>query len=149
RRRRRETAGAKERFQRAVETDPWEVDAHSQLGRTAREEKRYEEASRHFEDVVSRDDAHARSEVWREIGATYLESGSHEHARWALSRYVERRPHDPEGLFLYGDALQALGDAQGAAEQFRACVEAAETMPAYRRGEVARWKRAARQKLAG
>jgi len=147
--RRRQTAEAKERFSRAVEIDPGEVDAHYQLGRIAREEKRYVDAIRHFEEVVSRDDAHARSEVWREIGATYLESGSLEHARWALSRYVERRPHDPEGLLRYGEALQALGDAAGAAAQFRACVEAVDTMPAYRRGEVARWKRAARQKLAG
>ena len=46
----------------------------------------YADAIRHFEEVVSRDDAHARSEVWREIGTTYLESGSFEHARWALSR---------------------------------------------------------------
>ena len=146
---RRQTAEAQARFQRAVEIDPAEVDAHYQLGRIAREEKRYVDSIRHFEDVVSRDDAHARSEVWREIGATYLECGSVEHARWALARYVERRPHDPEGLLRYGEALQAAGDAAGAAEQFRACLEAVDTMPAYRRGEVARWKRAARQKLAG
>ncbi len=97
--------------------------------------------------MVSRDDAHARSEVWREIGSTYLESGSIDHARWALSKYVERRPHDPEGLLRYGEALLAAGDSAGAAQQFRACVEAVDTMPAYRRREVARWKRAARQRL--
>jgi tetratricopeptide (TPR) repeat protein len=146
---RRQYAEAQERFRRAVEIDPTELDAHYQLGRIAREEKRYEDAIRHFESVVARDDAHARSEVWREIGSTYLESGSLDHARWALSKYVERRPHDPEGLLRYGEALQAAGDAAGAAEQFRACVEAVDTMPAFRRREVARWKRAARQKLAG
>lgn len=146
---RRQTAEAQERFRRAVEIDPSEVGAHYQLGRIAREEERYEEAIRHFENVVSRDDAHARNEVWREIGATYLESGSIEHARWALAKYVERRPHDPEGLLRYGEALLAAGDSAGAAEQFRACVEAVDTMPAYRRHEVARWKRAARQRLAG
>ena len=146
---RRQNAEARERFQRAVEIDPGELDAHYQLGRIAREEKRYEDAIRHFEQVVARDDAHARSEVWREIGSTYLESGSTDHARWALSKYVERRPHDPEGLLRYGETLLAAGDPAGAAEQFRACVEAVDTMPAYRRREVARWKRAARQKLSG
>ena len=144
---RRQNAEAQERFRRAVEIDPRELDAHYQLGRIAREEKRYEDAIRHFEEVVSRDDAHARSEVWREIGSTYLESGSIDHARWALSKYVERRPHDPEGLLRYGEALLAAGDSGGAAQQFRACVEAVDTMPAYRRREVARWKRAARQRL--
>jgi tetratricopeptide (TPR) repeat protein len=146
---RRQNAEAQERFRRAVEIDPSELDAHYQLGRIAREEKRYEDAIRHFEEVVSRDDAHARSEVWREIGSTYLESGSLDHARWALSKYVERRPHDPEGLLRYGEVLLAAGDSAGAAQQFRACVEAVDTMPAYRRREVARWKRAARQKLTG
>jgi tetratricopeptide (TPR) repeat protein len=146
---RRQNAEAQERFRRAVEIDPSELDAHYQLGRIAREEKRYEDAIRHFEEVVSRDDAHARSEVWREIGSTYLESGSIDHARWALSKYVERRPHDPEGLLRYGEVLLATGDSKGAAEQFRACVEAVDTMPAYRRREVARWKRAARQRLTG
>ena len=146
---RRQNAEARERFRRAVEIDPTELDAHYQLGRIAREEKRYEDAIRHFEPVVARDDAYARSEVWREIGSTYLESGSIDLARWALSKYVERRPHDPEGLLRYGEALQAAGDAVGAAAQFRACVEAVDTMPAFRRREVARWKRAARQKLAG
>ena len=146
---RRQNAEAQERFRRAVEIDPSELDAHYQLGRIAREEKRYEDAIRHFEEVVSRDDAHARSEVWREIGSTYLESGSIDHARWALSKYVERRPHDPEGLLRYGEVLLAAGDSAGAAQQFRACVEAVDTMPPYRRREVARWKRAARQKLAG
>ena len=146
---RRQNAEAQERFRRAVEIDPSELDAHYQLGRIAREEKRYEDAIRHFEEVVSRDDAHARSEVWREIGSTYLESGSIDHARWALAKYVERRPHDPEGLLRYGEVLLAAGDSAGAAQQFRACVEAVDTMPAYRRREVARWKRAARQKLTG
>ncbi len=144
---RRQNAEAQERFRRAVEIDPSELDAHYQLGRIAREEKRYEDAIRHFEEVVSRDDAHARSEVWREIGSTYFESGSIDHARWALSKYVERRPHDPEGLLRYGEVLLAAGDSAGAAQQFRACVEAVDTMPAYRRREVARWKRAARQRL--
>jgi hypothetical protein len=146
---RRQYAEAQERFRRAVEIDPTELDAHYQLGRIARDEKRYEDAIRHFEQVVARDDAFARSEVWREIGSTYLESGSLDHARWALSKYVERRPHDPEGLLRYGETLRAAGDEAGAAEQFRACVEAVDTMPAFRRREVARWKRAARQKLSG
>jgi len=146
---RRQYAEAQERFRRAVEIDPTELDAHYQLGRMARDEKRYEDAIRHFEQVVARDDAFARSEVWREIGSTYLESGSTDLARWALSKYVERRPHDPEGLFRYGEVLRAAGDEAGAAEQFRACVEAVDTMPAFRRREVAPWKRAARQKLSG
>lgn len=130
---------AAERFAKAVEIDPLELDARYQLGRLARTEGRHEDALGHFEKVVARDPAHAHHEVWREIGATYLEGGNAEHARWALERYVPQRPHDPEGLYRLGDALQRLGERDQAREQFRLCVEAVATTPRYRRHEVRPW----------
>jgi tetratricopeptide (TPR) repeat protein len=138
---------AQERFARAVEIDPAELDARYQLGRLARAEGRHQEALEHFEKVVARDPAHAHHEVWREIGATYLEGGNAEHGRWALDRYVPQRPHDPEGLFHMGEALERLGEVEKAREQFRLCVEAVETTPRYRRHEVRRWGKAARTHL--
>ena len=138
---------AQERFARAVEIDPTELDARYQLGRLARAEGRHEEALEHFEKVVARDPAHAHHEVWREIGATYLEGGNAEHARWALERYVPQRPHDPEGLFRLGEALERQGEAEKAREQFRLCVEAVETTPRYRRHEVRRWGKQAKSLL--
>ena len=73
---RRQNAEAIERFKKAVEIDPQETDAHYQLGRLARGEKRFTDAIAHFEEVVRRAPAHSRHEVWREIGATYAESGT-------------------------------------------------------------------------
>jgi tetratricopeptide (TPR) repeat protein len=131
-----------------VEIDPGEIDAHYQLGRIARDEKRHEDAIRHFGEVVKRDEKHSRHEVWREIGSTYLESTSFEHAQWALEKFVAARPHDPEGLYLRGEALTALDRKAEAAESYRRAIEAADTMPAYRRREVSRWKKAAAQRLA-
>jgi len=145
---RRQIPEAIERFQKAVEIDPGEVDAHYQLGRIARGEKRYEDAIRHFGEVVKRDDKHSRHEVWREIGCTYLESTSFENALWAFEKFVTARPHDPEGLYLRGEALSALDRKDEAAEAYRRAVEAADTMPAYRRREVSRWKKAAAERLA-
>jgi hypothetical protein len=141
-------AEARSRFERAVEIDRGELDAHYQLGRLARAEKRAADAIRHFEAVVARDDAYARHEVWREIGATYLEADSLEHARWALEKFVARREHDPEGLLLLGDAHARAGDAAQARELFGRCVEAVDTMPGFRQREVARWKREAKKRLA-
>jgi tetratricopeptide (TPR) repeat protein len=143
---RRQIPEAIERFRKAVEIDAGELDAHYQLGRIARGEKRYEDAIRHFGDVVKRDEKHARHEVWREIGATYLESGTLEHARWALDKFVAARPHDPEGLYWRGEALSSLGEAGAAQEAYRLTIEAVDTMPAYRH-EVSRWKKLARRRL--
>src|SRR5688500_6509009 len=123
---RRQLEEAKARFARAVEIDPREVDAHYQLGRLARGERQFEEARRHFEAVVARDPRHASHEVWREIGATYLESESYEHARWALEKFVEQRSHDPEGLCRLGVALKSLGKADLADDMFRRAVDAAD-----------------------
>jgi tetratricopeptide (TPR) repeat protein len=139
---------AAERFRRAVEIDPTEVDAHYQLGRLARRRGRHPEAIAHFERVVARAPAHARHEVWREIGGTYLEFGEPGHARWALERYVEQRPHDPEGLYQLGVALRALGAQEAAREALVRCVEAADTAPRYRRHEVRRWRKLAAAGLA-
>ena len=135
------------RFQKAVEIDPRELDAHYQLGRIARSQARHTDAIRHFEEVVARDESFASHEVWREVGATYLESDSFEHARWALSRYVEKRSHDPEGLYLLGEALRRLGEAEAARQAFQRCVEAVDTMPPFRRREVDRWRKLARERL--
>jgi tetratricopeptide (TPR) repeat protein len=135
------------RFAKAVEIDPSEIDAHFQLGRIARAQARHADAIRHFEEVVARDESFGRYEIWREVGGTYLESGSLEHAHWALTRYTEKRPHDPEGLYQLGEALRGLGQAEAAADAYRRCVEAVDTMPPYRRREVARWRKLAREFL--
>src|SRR5258705_5505461 len=69
---RRQYAEAITRFQQAVAIDKDETDAHFQLGRIARGQGRLQEAIDHFGVVLSQDDKHARNEIWREVGATYL-----------------------------------------------------------------------------
>jgi tetratricopeptide (TPR) repeat protein len=137
------------RFQKAVEIDPsGELDAHFQLGRIARKQGRHADALKHLDAVLSRDPKHSRHDAWREAGGTYLDSGDHEHARWALERFVEQRPHDPEGLYQLGAALSSLGQGEAARALFQRCVEAADTMPRYLRHEVRRWRKLARQRLS-
>ncbi len=145
--RRRQLAEATDRFGRAVAIDPNEIDAHYQLGRIARSQQKYVEAIAHFENVVARDERHSRHEIWREIGATYLESGSLEHARWALDKYVAQREHDPEGLYLLGDTLRRLGEIEAARHAFARCIESVDTTPGYRLYEVKRWRKLARTAL--
>lgn len=53
--RRRQVSEARARFEKALEIDSGEVDAHFQLGRLARLDSRWEDAIRHFEAVVAKD----------------------------------------------------------------------------------------------
>jgi len=144
---RREYEEARARFLRAVEIDPEEADAHYQLGRIARAEGRLAEAITHFGEVVSRDDSHAQHEVWREVGATYLDAGQFADARDALERFLARRQSDPEALYLMGRAAAGLGDQRGAREWMQRCVEAVRTAPAYKYRADKRWLNEAQQFL--
>jgi tetratricopeptide (TPR) repeat protein len=144
---RRQYSEAITRFRRAVEIDPTELDAHFQLGRIAREQGRLQEAIEHFNAVVSEDEKHSHSEIWREIGATYADAGMYDEALGALETYVERRPYDAQGQFFYGEALSGLGRAAEATDAFDRAVEAARTAPYYRRGEARRWAKKAEERL--
>jgi tetratricopeptide (TPR) repeat protein len=144
---RKEYGEARARFLRAVEIDPEETDAHYQLGRIARAEGRLPEAVEHFGQVVSRDDAHAQHEIWREVGAAYLAAGQFADARDALERFLDRRQSDPEGLYLMGRAAAGLGDLRAAREWMTACVEAVRTAPAYKYRADKRWLNEAQQFL--
>jgi tetratricopeptide (TPR) repeat protein len=144
---RKELDAARERFQRATEIDPEEIDAHYQLGRIARMQNRYSDAIAHFSEVVTRDDAHAQHEVWREIGATYLAAEQFNDALDALERFLEHRESDAEGLYLKGRALAGLGRTREAADSMRACIEAVKTAPAYKYRTDKRWLNEAQQFL--
>jgi tetratricopeptide (TPR) repeat protein len=144
---RKELDPARERFQRAVEIDADEVDAHYQLGRIARMQGRFGDAIAHFGEVVTRDAAHAQHEIWREIGATYLAAGQNADALDALDKFLERRQSDAEALYLKGRALAGAGRAREAADAMRACVEAVKTSPAYKYRTDKRWLNEAQQFL--
>ncbi len=130
---------ARERFERAVQIDDDEIDAHYQLGRIARQQKRLAEAVKNFEQVVSRDSSHAQNEVWREVGATYLDAGQFEDARNALEQFLEYRRSDPEALYLMGRAHSGLGHRREATSSMQACIEAVKTAPAYKYRAEKRW----------
>jgi tetratricopeptide (TPR) repeat protein len=144
---RKEYDEARARFERAVEIDSEETDSHYQLGRIAREQGRLSEAIAHFGETVARDESHAQHEVWREIGATYLAAGQFADARDALGRFLDKRPSDPEALYLMGRAQFGLGDLRAAKEWMQRCVEAVRTAPAYKYRSDKRWLNEAQQFL--
>lgn len=130
---------AAECFRKAIEIDPNETDSHYQLGRIARREGRHPDAISHFDDVVRRDDDHSHGEVWREIGGTYLEAGQLDDALAALRQFLERRPWDAEGRYLYGLTLERLGRHEEAVEVMRAIVELVKTAPTYKLRSDRKW----------
>jgi tetratricopeptide (TPR) repeat protein len=136
---------ARERFERALQIDPEEIDASYQLGRIARQQKRYADAIQNFEQVVARNQAHSQHEVWREVAATYIAAGQFEDARTALDQFLEHRPSDPEGLYLMGRAHAGLGHKREATSLMQACIEAVKTAPAYKYRTSKRWLNEAQQ----
>jgi tetratricopeptide (TPR) repeat protein len=139
---------AADHLRRAVEIDPEEADALYQLGRIARMRGQFAEAIARFDPVVQLDDAHANSEVWREIGATYYAAGQFEDARSALERFLDRRPSDAEGLYTMGMTLDALGLKDEARESMEAVVDALRTAPTYKYRLDRRWLREAQSYLS-
>ncbi|HKV34244.1 MAG TPA: tetratricopeptide repeat protein [Pyrinomonadaceae bacterium] len=140
---------ARERFERALQIDDGEIDASYQLGRIARQQKRYAEAIQNFEHVVTRDPAHSQYEIWREVAATYIAAGQFEDARNALEQFLEHRPSDPEGLYLMGRAHAGLGHKREATNLMQACIEAVKTAPAYKYRASKRWLNEAQQFIKG
>ncbi|HEX2270274.1 MAG TPA: tetratricopeptide repeat protein [Pyrinomonadaceae bacterium] len=136
---------ARKRFERALEIDDGEIDASYQLGRIARQQKRYADAIQNFEHVVARDPVHAQHEIWREVAATYIAAGQFEDARNALDQFLEHRPSDPEGLYLMGRAHAGLGHKREATSLMQACIEAVKTAPAYKYRTSKRWLNEAQQ----
>jgi tetratricopeptide (TPR) repeat protein len=142
---RRQTGEAMRRFQAAVKIDPTETDAHFQLGCMARQQGRPAEALAHLETVLKQDPKHRSNEIHRELGATYLALGRTEDAGRELAFYTDRREYDPEGLYYYGQALEALGKKPEAKAVYARAVDSARTAPHYRRHLVARWSRLAQR----
>jgi tetratricopeptide (TPR) repeat protein len=141
---RRQVTEATTRFERAISIDPQEPDANFQLGRIEREKGNLQKAIDHFGIVVAQNEKHSNNEIWREIGATYLSANMLTEAHEALEKYVERRPFDPEGLYYLGQILSKMNKEEDAKEMFRRCIEAVDTMPFYRRGEVRKWRKMAK-----
>ena len=140
-----ELDAARERFEKAVQIDSEEIDASYQLGRIARAQQRYADAIQHFEQVVSRNPAHAQYEIWREVAATYIAAGQYEDARTTLEQFLEHRPSDPEGLYLMGRAHAGLGHRREATSLMQECIEAVKTAPAFKYRANKRWMNEAQQ----
>ena len=142
---RRQYTEAIRRFQQAIAIDPSETDAHFQLGRIAYQQGRFADALASFQTVLWQDEKHSLNEIHRELGASYLALGRPEDARHELAIYTDRRAYDPEGLYHYGQTLEALGDPANAKEMYARAIEAARTAPRYRRPFTARWSRLAQK----
>ena len=107
---RRQHEKALEHFTKAFEIDNEEIDANYELGRIARENKDLQKAIEHFSVVVEQDETYSSSEVWREIGATYLEADMFAEAQEALDRFELKRPYDAEGLYYLGTLHKKKGE---------------------------------------
>jgi tetratricopeptide (TPR) repeat protein len=144
---RRQEAKALEHLHKAIEIDENEIDANYELGKLARSRGDLQAALDHFAIVLGQNDKHALSEIWREIGATYLDANMLVEARDALEKFVERRSADVEGLYYLGKVLKAQGETERAAEIFREAVESAQASPDYHRSRTKHWSKLAQKEI--
>ncbi len=144
---RRQEAKALEHLNKEVEIDKNEIDANYELGKIARQKGNLQEALNHFSVVVEQNDKHALSEIWREIGATYLEANMLAESREALEKFIERRAFDPEGLYYLGKVFKEQGETDKAREMFGQAVESAQNSPDYRRRELRYWSKLAQKEI--
>jgi tetratricopeptide (TPR) repeat protein len=144
---RRQESRAVEHFTKAIEIDKEEIDANYELGRIARQHKDLQKALDHFAIVVEQNDKFRLSEIWREIGATYLDAGMLNEAHEPLEKFVDRRPVDPEGLYYFGKLLKAKGDETRAREMFESAIESARTSPYFRSRQLGQWAKLAQKEL--
>lgn len=144
---RRQVSKALEHLTKAIEIDENEIDANYELGKIARSKGDLQAALDHFAIVLGQNDKHALSEIWREIGATYLAADMLDEARDALKKFVDRRAVDVEGLYYLGKVLKARGETEQALEMFREAIASAKASPYYHRGNIKYWSKLAQKEL--
>ena len=144
---RRQDTRALEHFEKAASIDPREIDANFELGRMARQRGDLQKALDHFSIVLEQDDKFRLSEIWREIGATYLSANMLSEAADALEKFTTRRPVDPEGLYYFGKVLKARGEHDRAREAFESAIESARTSPYFRTRQLGQWARLAQKEI--
>lgn len=144
---RRQDAKALEHFTKAIEIDAEEIDANYQLGRMARSKGDLQNALNYFAVVLEQDDKFSLNEIWREVGATYLDANMFKEATDTLEKYVDRRPVDPEGLYYFGRSLKAQGNNDRAREMFEQAVDSVNSSPHYRRREIQKWRKLAEKEI--
>ena len=144
---RRQPEKALEHLNKAFEIDKDEPDANYELGKIARKNGNLQDAINHFSVVVEQNDKYSLSEIWREIGATYLEANMLVEAHEALEKFVTRRAFDAEGLYYFGKVLKARGETEKAREMFLEAIESAKTSPNYRYRELKQWSKLAQKEI--
>lgn len=144
---RRQESKAVEHLNKAIEIDENEIDANYELGKIARAKGDLQAALDHFAVVLGQNDKHALSEVWREIGITYLAANMLGEAREALEKFAARRSADVEGLYYLGKVLKAQGETEKAREIFEQAIQSANASPDFRRRGAKRWSKMAQKEI--
>lgn len=144
---RRRVTEAASHFERAAKIDKTEAGPLFQLGLIARDAGRKQDALAYFASAAKLEPGHSASEVLREWGAALKAAGRPSEALPILEQYRNKRPYDPAGLFHTGETCEQLNQPAAAQEAYRTCIEAVQTAPHFRRGNLRQWRRLAETRL--
>ncbi len=93
-----------------------EAEVYVRRGELHRHQQEWEKAEADFTAAARLDPAFVLVDYFR--ARTQLEAGAAEKALPLIDRYLERAPDEPEGRFLRGDILAALGRHDAGAEEY-------------------------------
>lgn len=139
---------AESRYRKALDIDSREIDALLHLGRLRSERGDHAEAISLLAQVVEQNPRHSQWEGLRDLGHNHFLAGDLDAAEDHLSRFVGQREFDPQGLIYLAEVKQARGLSEEAKELVANALEAVRTSPSYRKSELQRWERLAKQKAA-
>jgi Flp pilus assembly protein TadD len=131
-----DVAGALSVLRVAVQVDPGDWGAWSQLGNALFEAQRYEEAEKSFRTALELD--RTLRPVRRSLAQLAVRRGRLPEAERLLRALVEEDPREPDAQLALGTLLAARGDLPGARSAFQAALAAAPRHPAalYNLGRV-------------
>jgi len=131
----RDFAASVRAFQRAVEDDLNDVQAHKDLARAYLEENRVDDAFRELVAACLLDPRDA--EIHASVGRIHLIAGRHDDAALALGRAVALRPDFHDARYALATALMRLGQNEAAARELDTFERASRQALAARRQDMA------------
>ena len=138
---------AERHLREAVRIAPADPDHRYSLGRVFERREEWPAALEAYEETYRLNPQYGLGDVIREVGKSYVNTGSTEKGREFLEYFLETRGSDPEARYWLAEALDRLGHRDEARSQLATILEQSRSNPRFFRREHRRWIHQARQLL--
>jgi len=136
---RRNPDAARRYFAKAVTIDPDDPDYHYSLGCAFELKNEWAKALEQYEETYRLDSEYRQGDIFREVGAGYVNTGNFEKGIEFLNYFLSRRDSDPRGRYWLAIALQKTGDLAQMSFQLNRIVQQARSNPGFFRKANREW----------